>query len=139
MVFMKAGDENHLYGVGTNFTAQLHIRDSVRLPKSLDFAMTEVSEVVSNECITLKSPFTGDAAEALLAAGERLEDDSKASAFEPKPKTGIEAKGIEYKCLPYVDQTRVSACDPSDVKTTANMLNTRCTLTSTRSSRRVDA
>lgn len=107
LVYMKAGDENHLYGVDTNFTAQLHIRDSVRLPKSLDFAMTEVAEVVSNECVTLKTPFTGDAAEALLAAGERLEDESKASAFEAKPKTGIESKGIEYKCLPYVDQTRV--------------------------------
>lgn len=107
LVYLKEGDDEHLYGLGSTFTSQLQPRFVVRLPKSLNFATADVVEVVDDTCVKIKKPFGEKARDALLAAGKRIQT-GRLADFSEQPKSGIKAKGLEYKCLPYVDQTRVS-------------------------------
>lgn len=107
LVYLKEGDDEHLYGVNTAFTSQIHYRYTIQLPKSLNYVGTEVLEVIDNSCVKLKKPFKEDVNEVLRAAGRRLANATEAAAFTEEPKTGIFKDGVEYKIMPYVDQTRV--------------------------------
>lgn len=95
IVYIKSdGEDTILYGHKTKFTQQFEPRSQVMLPKSQDYAIGEVVEVIDDTHIRLKKGFEGKPAKALLAAGEALEKGSEI--------------GLTYKALPHIDQSSVS-------------------------------
>lgn len=107
LLYMKEGDDDHLYGHNTAFTSQIQFRYTIQLPKSFDYAGSEVFETISDTCVKLKKPFKADVVEHLRAAGRRLANPDEAASFQEQPKTGVLKNGIEYKIMPHVDQTKV--------------------------------
>lgn len=93
-----------LRGHGTTFTKDLKARSSIQLPKSLAFATCEVAEVVDDVTVRLKKGFSGEKViAALLDAGRRL--DGLDTDWEESKD--VKREGLAFKCLPYVDQTKV--------------------------------
>lgn len=72
-----------LSGSGTNFTKELGPKYQIQLGKQYNFATVEVVQVIDDEHVQIKKMFNKD----------RIVDDLK--------------KGLGYKCLPYIDQTKV--------------------------------
>ena len=100
-------DDALIHGNGTAFTTQLTPRMQIMLPKSLGFASVEVTEVIDDQTVRVKKQFTDDAKEALLAAGKRRDVGKAGDEQGFKVKGGVQFDGIEYKVLPYIDQTKV--------------------------------
>lgn len=80
-----SGDLTLLRGVGSSFTTQLERHGHVVLPRETGYAMGEVVEVLSDDTVRIKKPFTNEVA---IHALER---------------------GTTYKCFPYVDQKQMYA------------------------------
>lgn len=72
-----------LNGKGTKFTSELGPKYQIQLSKQYNFASVEVVKVIDDEHVQIKKMFGKD----------KIVDDLK--------------KGLGYKCLPYIDQTKV--------------------------------
>ena len=81
-VSVHAADPTRVLGFGTQFTSQAQVRGNVVLPKSTDYAMGEITEIVSDTELRIKTPFSGAALEALEA-------------------------GVTYTLQPYVNQAHM--------------------------------
>ena len=90
-----SGDETLLLGINSEFTKQAQVRGHVVLPKSTDYAMAEVAEILSDTELRLKKPFPSDAASEALRTQDN-EDPSKVI-------------GTSYKLQPYVNQAEMYA------------------------------
>lgn len=93
-------DEGVIKGKGTQFKKQLVVKGQIQLGKAYGFATAEVTEVVDDETVKVKKMFAKDkAVQDLVAAGEKMANGQEDGA------------GVDYKTLPYIDQTKVgSAC-----------------------------
>lgn len=90
----SADDPVILKGSGSSFTTELGAKYQVQLGKQYNFATVEVVQVVDDETVKIKKMFNKDKiVHDLVEAGQNI-------------KKG--GKGLAYKCLPYIDQTRVS-------------------------------
>lgn len=89
-----SGDENILKGSETQFTKELGPKHQIQLGKQYSFPTVEVVEIIDDETVKVKKMFSK----------EKIVDDLKAA------KSSVEqgGKGLSYKCLPYIDQTKVS-------------------------------
>lgn len=91
---LPSGEDNDiLKGHQTKFTKELVPKGQIQLGKAYGNASVEVVEVIGDETVRVKKMFKDKADRDLRAEGQKA--DSGASA------------GIAYKCLPYIDQTKV--------------------------------
>lgn len=89
-------EEAIVRGSGTNFLKQLVPKGQIQLEKSYGSDIVEVIKVIDDESVKVKKIFAKESAvKDLLAAGE-------------KKKRGEDGAGLKYKCLPYIDQAKVS-------------------------------
>jgi len=78
-------------GTDTKFKSQLQPKWQILLPKSVDFFIGEVTEIISDTEVRIKKEFGGEKGTA------RLREKLAELAVEGKP-------GIEYKTMPFIDQ-----------------------------------
>ncbi len=78
-------------GTDTKFKSQLQPKWQILLPKSVDFFIGEVTEIISDTEVRIKKEFGGEKGTA------RLREKLAELAGEGKP-------GIEYKTMPFIDQ-----------------------------------
>ena len=95
-VFISPDDPCLVLGEGTKFTTDFSPRMQIMLPKSVNSASAEVVEVISDSEMRVKKEFGGDKGKGTARIREKLQE------LEDE---GI--LGLEYKILPYVDQTEM--------------------------------
>ena len=77
-------------GEGTSFLSQFSPKTQVMLPKSLNSAVAEVVEVISDTELRIKKEFGGENGKGTARFREAVKES--------------EGKGVAYKALPFVDQ-----------------------------------
>jgi glycerol-3-phosphate O-acyltransferase/dihydroxyacetone phosphate acyltransferase len=130
-----------VHGYGTRFLTEFKPRMQIMLPRSLGSVTGEVVEIIDDETLRVKKPFSDKAKDALLAAGKRVKSGG-AEGDGWEEKGGIKKNGIDYKTLPYVDQTQVCLCIFTLRTEQKNLIargNRRCIRKFTRSSRKAVA
>jgi glycerol-3-phosphate O-acyltransferase/dihydroxyacetone phosphate acyltransferase len=98
-------------GYKTRFTTDFKPRMQIMLPKSLGYATGEVVEIVDDETLRIKKPFADKAKDALVMAGQRVKSGG-AAGDGWEEKGGIKKNGVDYKTMPYIDQTQVLSPRP---------------------------
>lgn len=83
-------------GEGTKFTADFSPRMQIMFPKSVNSAAAEVVEVISDTQLRVKKEFGGDKGKGTARIREKLQELADEGVL-----------GLEYKKLPYVDQTEM--------------------------------
>ncbi|KEI36683.1 uncharacterized protein L969DRAFT_54675, partial [Mixia osmundae IAM 14324] len=86
----KQHDHLILRGHGTTFTKDFEPRRQVQLPKVFDFAAAEVVEVIDDTTLKLKKAFSEKIHEAITTT-----------------EAAAASRGVPYKILPYIDQTKM--------------------------------
>ena len=92
-VWLSPDDPCLLFGGGTKFLTEFSPRMQILLPKSVNSAIAEVSEVLSDTELRVKREFGGESGKGTARIREKL--------LELR-HDGVE--GLEYKILPFVDQ-----------------------------------
>jgi glycerol-3-phosphate O-acyltransferase/dihydroxyacetone phosphate acyltransferase len=92
-VLISPDDPCLILGEGTDFLTEFSPRMQIMLPKSVNSALAEVSEVVSNTQLRIKKEFGGESGKGTVRIREKLAE-LKAEGIT----------GLEYKTLPFVDQ-----------------------------------
>lgn len=92
-VWLSPDDSCLVFGEGTKFLTELSPRMQILLPKSVNSAIAEVIEVVSNTELRVKREFGGESGKGTARIREKL--------LELR-NDGVE--GLEYKKMPFVDQ-----------------------------------
>ncbi|KAF8797994.1 glycerol-3-phosphate O-acyltransferase [Phlegmacium glaucopus] len=92
-VWLSPDDPCLVIGEGTKFLSDFSPRMQILLPKSVNSAIAEVSEVLSNTELRVKREFGGESGKGTARIREKL--------LELR-HDGVE--GLEYKKLPFVDQ-----------------------------------
>jgi len=93
LVYIEEESPTVLRGVDTKFTTELAPRKQVMLGKSLNFATAEVVEILSDTEARLKKEFGGESGKGT------------GKVLDALAERGV--KGLEYKILPYVDQSEM--------------------------------
>lgn len=94
-LYITSKDATELKGIKTSFTTQLAPKSQVQLPKIYGFPTVEVVEVIDDETVKIKKMFSKDkVVQDLYEEGQKVEK-------------GNAEGGLAYKCLPYIDQTKV--------------------------------
>lgn len=92
-VWISPDDPCLVYGEGTSFLSEFSPRMQILLSKSLNSAVAEVSEILSDTELRIKREFGGESGKGTSRIKERVSE---------LRKNGI--NGLEYKKLPFVDQ-----------------------------------
>lgn len=92
-IWLSPDDPCLVLGEGTKFLTELSPRMQLMLPKSVNSAIGEVSEVLSDTELRLKREFGGESGKGTARIREKL--------LELR-HDGIE--GLDYKKMPFVDQ-----------------------------------
>lgn len=85
-----------IVGHGTKFTEEFTPRMQIMLPKSVNWALAEVDEVISDTQLRVKKEFGGDSGKGTARIREKLKE--------------IQANGqvgFDFKKLPHVDQAEM--------------------------------
>jgi len=90
LIRLSDTDSCVVLGEGTSFLSQFSPRSQIMLPKSLNSAVAEVVEVVSDTELRIKKEFGGDTGKGTVRFREAVKES--------------EGKGVTYKALPFVDQ-----------------------------------
>ncbi|EAU88568.2 glycerol-3-phosphate O-acyltransferase [Coprinopsis cinerea okayama7 len=92
-IWLSLDDPCLILGDGTQFTKDFTPRMQIMLPKSVNSALAEVSEVISDTELRIKREFGGESGKGTARIREKVEE---------LRKEGVQ--GLEYKKLPFVDQ-----------------------------------
>ena len=92
-ILISPDDPCLILGEGTKFLTEFSPRMQIMLPKSVNSALAEVSEVISDTQLRIKKEFGGESGKGTLRIREKLAE---------LKNEGV--TGIEYKTLPFVDQ-----------------------------------
>ena len=92
-VWLSPDDPCLVIGEGTKFLTDFSSRMQILLPKSVNSAIAEVSEVLSDTELRVKREFGGESGKGTARIREKLSE---------LRHDGVE--GLEYKKLPFVDQ-----------------------------------
>ncbi|KIK08660.1 hypothetical protein K443DRAFT_84557 [Laccaria amethystina LaAM-08-1] len=92
-VWLSPDDPCLVFGEGTSFTTEFPPRTQIMLPKSVNSAVAEVSEVLSDTEMKIKREFGGESGKGTARIREKLSE---------MRREGV--NGFDYKKLPYVDQ-----------------------------------
>ena len=92
-VWLSPDDPCLVFGEGTRFLTELSPRMQILLPKSVNSAIAEVIEVLSDTQLRVKREFGGESGKGTARIREKL--------LELR-NGGVE--GLEYKKMPFVDQ-----------------------------------
>ncbi|PPQ78091.1 hypothetical protein CVT25_015625 [Psilocybe cyanescens] len=92
-VLLSSEDPCLIIGEGTKFLTEFSPRMQILLPKSVNSALAEVSEVISDTQLRVKKEFGGESGKGTARVREKL--------AELKAERII---GLEYKKLPFVNQ-----------------------------------
>ncbi|KAF4615224.1 hypothetical protein D9613_003038 [Agrocybe pediades] len=92
-VYLSADDPCLVLGEGTKFLSEFEPRMQIMLPKSVNSAVAEVSEVISDTELRVKREFGGESGKGTARIREKLVE---------LEADGV--KGLEFKKLPFVDQ-----------------------------------
>jgi glycerol-3-phosphate O-acyltransferase/dihydroxyacetone phosphate acyltransferase len=95
-VWISADDPCLILGEGTQFTKDFSPRTQILLPKSVNSAVAEVSEVISDTQLKIKREFGGDSGKGTNRIREKVVE---------LEKGGV--KGLDYKKMPFVDQSEM--------------------------------
>ena len=93
LIKLSEDDPFLIIGEGTNFLTEFKPKMQIMLPKSMDSAVAEVSEVISDTELRIKKEFGGDSGKKTAHIREKL--------------TELRTEGItgfNFSRLPYVDQ-----------------------------------
>ncbi|KAF8894585.1 hypothetical protein BD779DRAFT_1501913 [Infundibulicybe gibba] len=101
LVWLSPDDPCLVLGEGTKFLAEFSPRMQIMLPKSLNSAIAEVSEVISDTELKIKREFGGESGKGTLRIRERVSE---------LRRDGV--KGLSYKRLPFVDQQEIIGIFP---------------------------
>lgn len=80
-------------GHGTQFTVEFTPKMQIMLPKSVNYALAEVVEVISDTQLRVKKEFGGESGKGTTRIREKQ-----------KEMEALGETGFEYKKLPHVDQ-----------------------------------
>jgi len=80
-------------GTDTKFKSQLEHKWQILLPKSVDYLIGEVTEIVSDTEVRIKKEFGGESGKGTTRLREKF------AALKEEGKSGI-----EYKTMPFIDQ-----------------------------------
>lgn len=92
-IWLSPDDPCLVLGEGTQFTKELSVKMQVMLPKSVNSAVAEVSEVLSDTELRIKREFGGESGKGTARIREKV--------LELR-QDGL--PGLEFKKMPYVDQ-----------------------------------
>lgn len=92
-VWLSPDDPCLVFGEGTKFLTEFSPRMQIMLPKSVNSAIAEVTEVLSDTELRVKREFGGESGKRTARIREKL--------LELR-QDGVE--GLEYKTMPFVDQ-----------------------------------
>lgn len=93
LIYLSEDDPMTILGVDTKFTTELSPKMQIMLPKSVNTAVGEVLEVISDTELRLKREFGGEGGKGTTRVRQKISE-LKAEG----------RMGITYKCLPHVDQ-----------------------------------
>lgn len=92
-VSIAEGDPCLVIGYGTSFTSEFAPKMQIMLPKSVNWAVAEVVEVISDTQLRIKKEFGGESGKGTARIREKL-----------KEADALGSPGLEFKKLPHVDQ-----------------------------------
>ncbi|KIK59889.1 hypothetical protein GYMLUDRAFT_226942 [Collybiopsis luxurians FD-317 M1] len=95
-VYLSEDDPCLVIGEGTRFKTEFSPRMQILLPKTVNHAIAEVAEVVSDTQLIIKKEFGGDSGKRTARIKEKIAElrrDGQA--------------GLEFKALPYIDQQQM--------------------------------
>lgn len=92
-LWLSESDPCLILGEGTTFTKDFTPRMQILLPKSVNSAVAEVSEVISDTELRIKKEFGGESGRGTVRIREKLAE-----------LLSQGTKGLEYKKMQYVDQ-----------------------------------
>lgn len=92
-------EDNILKGSGTQFTKEFGPKYQLQLGKQYGFPTVEVVEIIDDETVKVKKMYAKD----------KIIADLK----DAKDSIDKGGKGLPYKCLPYIDQTKVGFMLPA--------------------------
>ena len=92
-IWISPDDPCLVFGEGTKFLTEFSPQMQILLPKSVNSAIAEVSEVLSNTELRVKREFGGESGKGTARIREKI--------LELR-QDGVE--GLEYKNMPFVDQ-----------------------------------
>ncbi|KAJ3987301.1 glycerol-3-phosphate O-acyltransferase [Lentinula detonsa] len=95
-VCLSEEDPCLIIGEGTRFKSEFSPRMQIMLPKTVNYATAEVSEVISDTQLRIKKEFGGDSGKRTARVRERLAE-----------LRGDGQIGLEFKTLPYIDQQQM--------------------------------
>lgn len=93
LISLSADDPCLVLGHGTVFTSEFSPKMQIMLPKALNTAVAEVSEIVSDTELKIKREFGGESGKTTSRIREKVAE---------LREQGI--NGLEFKTLPFVDQ-----------------------------------
>ncbi|KAF9264708.1 glycerol-3-phosphate O-acyltransferase [Marasmius fiardii PR-910] len=92
-VYLSDDDPCLVRGKDTKFTAEFSPKMQILLPKSVDYAIAEVVEVISDTELKIKREFGGDKGKGTNKVREKVAESRREGQ-----------EGLEFKTLPYVNQ-----------------------------------
>ncbi|KAL0946932.1 hypothetical protein HGRIS_013092 [Hohenbuehelia grisea] len=93
LIKLSLDDPCLVIGEGTKFTSDFKPRMQIMLPKSVNSAVAEVAEIISDTELRIKKEFGGDSGKGTARIREKLSELESGGTF-----------GLEFKTLPFVDQ-----------------------------------
>ena len=97
-------DKTIIRGYNTKFKSEIGTKAQIMLPKSMAFATAEIVDVIDDTTLKIKKAFGSESVTKLFVeAGQRIQLGSL--GFDETKD--VKEKGITYKIIPHVDQTKV--------------------------------
>ncbi|KAI0062297.1 glycerol-3-phosphate O-acyltransferase [Artomyces pyxidatus] len=95
-VYLSPDDPCLVLGEGTKFTSEFSPRMQIMLSKSVNSAVAEVVEVISDTQLRIKKEFGGESGKGTARVREKCEELKQQGII-----------GLDYKTLPFVDQQQM--------------------------------
>lgn len=92
LVYLSPDDPCLVLGDGTRFKSEFGPKMQLMLPRSVNSAVAEIVEVISDTELRVKKEFSGESGKGTTRIREKIAED-------PEGK-----KGLEFKVLPFIDQ-----------------------------------
>jgi glycerol-3-phosphate O-acyltransferase/dihydroxyacetone phosphate acyltransferase len=96
LVSLAADDPCLVLGHKTKFTSEFSIKMQIMLPKTVNFAVAEIAEIISDTELKIKREFGGESGKTTARVREKLAE------LKEEGKDGL-----EFKTLPFVDQQQM--------------------------------
>jgi glycerol-3-phosphate O-acyltransferase/dihydroxyacetone phosphate acyltransferase len=93
LVWLSPDDPCLVLGEGTQFTKEFTPKMQIMLPKSVNSAVAEVNEILSDTGIKIKREFGGESGKGTTRIREKVTE---------LRQEGV--SGLEFKTMPFVDQ-----------------------------------